>query len=284
MPFSEKTLFKTDIRNATIKLREYRWNAGDDYLWHDRSHLITWRLFPATVSYGARVGTNEQTYGRLSFFPANVPVYSNAARIRQRGRSITCQFEPSWCSEISASEFSPLELDLSKLLDINATSLNQLVHKIGSEILHPQSTSDTLLTALCTTLVIELARHIHKPKKQQIRTSNTILNEKDLKRIIAFIEDNIDNPEKSLGTAHLCREFNLSPTHLRRAFKNTTGQVLQKFVAELRFAKSRALLDGPDSIKSIAYRLGFKEASAFSYAFKLKIGMTASEYRSILRN
>jgi AraC family transcriptional regulator len=283
MSFKERTLIKKTVGAVTIKLTDYQWEAGDEYFWESPAHLMTWRLFPAAVSYEARMGTHDAPYGRFSFFPANVLLRTSTARVDQCGRSVTCEFDPSWFSEVSETDLALDRADVSRLLDINTIDINRIFYKIATEIQNPQHASDRLLDALCTSIAIEMARHVATPQRSRVRTSNLALYKKDLHEIIHYIEANIDNHEKSLGTAHLCKEFRLSPTHLRRAFKNSTGRSLQAFVADLRLAKAKSLLAGPEPIKSIAFRLGFKEASAFSYAFKLKCGTTASEYRSMLR-
>lgn len=284
MSFKERILIKKAVGAVTVKLTDYQWSAGDEHFWQSAAHMITWRLFPAAVSYEARMGAHDAPYGRFSFFPANVPLCTNTARVDQCGRSVTCEFHPSWFSQVSETDLMLDGTDIGRLLDINTIDIHRLFYKIATELQNPQHASDRLLDALCTSIAIELARHVATPQRSRVRTSNLVLNKKDLHEIIHYIEANIDNYEKSLGTAHLCSEFRLSPTHLRRAFKNTTGQSLQAFVADLRLAKAKSLLAGPEPIKSIAFRLGFKEASAFSYAFKLKCGTTASEYRSMLRN
>jgi AraC family transcriptional regulator len=284
MSFRERTIATKVVGPTTIKLNDYEWNEGDEYRWSSNVHLMTWRMFPAIVSYEARLGEMELPYGRLSFYPANTTLRTNAARVSQCGRSITFQFDPTWFAETSGLPLDADWIEAGKSLDINAVEVSELFQKIGSEIQCPRQASDRLLQALCTSIAIDVSRNLDRSHSARNRTVNSVLTGRDLQEIISHIEMNIDNYRCDLSTKQLCRHFGMSATHLRRSFRSTTGQSLQSFIADLRLAKAKSMLAGPEPIKSIAFKLGFKEASAFSYAFKLKFGRTAGEYRAMLGN
>ena len=284
MSFRERTIAKKVVGPTTIKLNDYEWSEGDEYRWSSDVHLMTWRMFPAIVSYEARLGGMEMPYGRLSFYPANTALRTNAARVSQCGRSITFQFDPTWFAETSGVPLDTNWIEVGRSLDINAAEMSDLFQKIGSEIQRPRQASDRLLQALCTSIAIDVSRSLDRSHASRNRTVNSMLTARDLQDIISHIEMNIDNYECDLSTRQLCKHFGMSATHLRRSFKSTTGQPLQSFISDLRLGKAKSMLAGPEPIKSIAFKLGFKEASAFSYAFKLKFGTTAGEYRAALSN
>lgn len=283
MPFTETTILKKVVKSATITVTDYRWQAGDHYVWSGSEHLVTWRVFPAIVDYSAVSTRGNHAYGRVSVFPADLSIPTSTVRQTQRGRSVTCRFEPDWFRDVAHADLVLDPSSFGRLLNIDADDISYLLRKIGAEMLEPKRGGDALIDSLCTCLAIELARHINSSQRSRVRTRNSVLFEGDLQEIVAFLEANIDKSETCLTTACLCREFGVSATQLRRSFKSSTGHSLQKFVADLRLEKAKSLLAGPDPIKTIAFRLGFRGPSSFSYAFRAKTGMTAREYRAALR-
>jgi AraC family transcriptional regulator len=72
-----------------------------------------------------------------------------------------------------------------------------------------------------------------------------------------------------------------SPFHFHRVFRAITGETLFGFIHRLRIEKAAgALLNHPDqSVLEIALDHGFASAATFARAFKLRFGMSATEWR-----
>lgn len=79
--------------------------------------------------------------------------------------------------------------------------------------------------------------------------------------------------------ASLC---SLSVRQLARAFRASRGVSIGDHIAQCRIEHARRMLAGADSIKSIAYDLGFASPSSFSFAFRSATGQTPREFRSEL--
>lgn len=94
---------------------------------------------------------------------------------------------------------------------------------------------------------------------------------------------------RDLGTGLVSRIFqvqdyalalNLHPNYLSNVISNKTGKPVGVWISEKTIAESRALLlNTTDSIKEIAYRLGFLQAAHFSNYFKKHVGASPLEYR-----
>ena len=77
----------------------------------------------------------------------------------------------------------------------------------------------------------------------------------------------------------------VSVTHLKRVFRQQTGQTVIACLNALRIREAKRLLrEGSCSISQVAEQTGFADVHYFCAAFKKQTGMTASEYaRSVHR-
>src|SRR5690606_39070084 len=102
-----------------------------------------------------------------------------------------------------------------------------------------------------------------------------------LRRITDYVEGQVEATPTVDQLARLCH---LSPRHLGRAFKDSTGQTLGDYVKGVRLIKAQRLLRDTDlSQKEIAHRLGFSSPSSFSVAFGKATGFTPRQFRQLER-
>lgn len=83
----------------------------------------------------------------------------------------------------------------------------------------------------------------------------------------------------------LSERFFISEFYLCRLFKEYTGRTILGFVTELRIQHARKLLlDTSMQIQTIAMESGFGSVSAFTSAFRRKLGCSPRDYRKQLIN
>lgn len=100
----------------------------------------------------------------------------------------------------------------------------------------------------------------------------------DLDRIRNFMAQRLDG---SLNLEELASSANLSPYHFARTFKQLTGQSPMRYFTQLRLQQACHLLDTTQqSIKQIAYAMGYSDPRYFSRIFHQVIGMTPHAYRN----
>jgi len=88
----------------------------------------------------------------------------------------------------------------------------------------------------------------------------------------------VDNPD--LNGQVIGQKLGISRMHLHRKIKVATGQSIRNFILGIRIELAQELLiDSEMQITSIAYELGFKDASYFTRVFKKILNCTPSQFR-----
>lgn len=99
------------------------------------------------------------------------------------------------------------------------------------------------------------------------------------KQIEEYVRENLG---RDIHLQDIATCVNLSPYHLSRTFKATTGQGLYQFVLECRVRKAMQMIrtESPPSLARIARCCGFESYSQFVSAFRKIVGVLPSEYRT----
>ncbi|MDP5169924.1 MAG: helix-turn-helix domain-containing protein, partial [Bacteroidia bacterium] len=150
-------------------------------------------------------------------------------------------------------------------------SLSSIVHSIQTELNRPidKHTKNVFVSAIDL-----LLHHCHRYYDRQF-----ITRENENHTVVGAINTYLSTyfaaaslPEKGLPTALQCAEHvNLSPNYLSDLLRKETGKTTQEHIHYhlLEIAKDR-LLGSDDSVKAIAYSLGFEYPHYFSNLFKRK--------------
>lgn len=134
--------------------------------------------------------------------------------------------------------------------------------------------SDLYLESLMQTLVIYLLRSYAvfpaQPPLTQHKLAPHIVS-----RVLDYIHSHTDH---NLTLAEIAAVVHLSPYHLARLFKQTTGQSLHQYVLNQRLTLGKQLLETSDvTVSGIAAQLGFTDHSHFSQQFKRYFGYPPSK-------
>jgi YesN/AraC family two-component response regulator len=97
-------------------------------------------------------------------------------------------------------------------------------------------------------------------------------------RALAYIRQNFT---KDISIDDIASQVYITPSHLRRVFKNVTGQTIQDCILAERMNKARELLYHTDTkIYDIALQTGYENSSYFNIVFKKYFGTAPGAYRS----
>lgn len=103
-------------------------------------------------------------------------------------------------------------------------------------------------------------------------------------RIQVVVDYLVAHPAEPFDSEFLARMADMSPSSLRRLFKEHTGKSPGAFVKDLRMiTAARRLLVTNQRISAIAYELGFDDPNYFARIFKSVFGVSPQEYRAASR-
>ncbi len=89
---------------------------------------------------------------------------------------------------------------------------------------------------------------------------------------------------EDISVESLARDLNLSPSHFRHLFRETTRQPFNRYLVSLRLEKARELLLQTQSpVSDIADSVGFRSTAHFSRAFSKRFGVAPSALRQTRR-
>lgn len=105
------------------------------------------------------------------------------------------------------------------------------------------------------------------------------VNEKQLARIAAIIEENISDPD--LNVSQLCEKSGIPNKQLYRLIKKYIGIPPLDYIRSVRLRKAAVLLSQHRfTVSEISYMVGFKTPSYFAKCFQSQFGVKPSQYRS----
>jgi len=112
--------------------------------------------------------------------------------------------------------------------------------------------------------------------RHSIRMANG-LSQAGLKLLKDYLNANLG---QDIGLIQMAELVGLSPKHLSRCFKESTGESPYQYLLRLRVNEAKRLLyNGNFSMTEIAYSVGFSTPSHFSMAFRKVTGVSPSEFQ-----
>lgn len=155
--------------------------------------------------------------------------------------------------------------------------VEDLLTKINMEYGKPGEWQQRMLTAYLTVLLTYLSRLYSEQYKSIDLSADKML----LKNFQAKINDSFKQL-KEVGD--YASELNISAGHLSEVVKIQSGKPAIKHIHERLVLEARRLLfHTNNSLKEIAFELGFSDASYFNRFFKRETAVTPAEYRTKIR-
>jgi AraC family transcriptional regulator len=97
---------------------------------------------------------------------------------------------------------------------------------------------------------------------------------------LRLIDERLHDVEQIPTLSELAALCKLSARQLTRGFRASRGCSIGAYVAGRRIERAKQLLASDQSIKTVAYSLGFTSSSAFCFAFRRATGITPGEFRA----
>ena len=120
--------------------------------------------------------------------------------------------------------------------------------------------------------------YLERTKTAKIKENAVQKNTVPVDVIVAYIAENVGNPDLSVG--QLCRKFFISESQLRRNIQRATRLAPSEYILTLRINRAKNELSYTDrSVKEIAARCGFASPYYFSRCFRQSTGLSPLAYR-----
>ena len=193
-----------------------------------------------------------------------------------RQNSIICQLRAEALQRWTEGELEWTDRRLHAGLDINDANIRGLLLRLADEIRNPGFASAMLVELVAGQLAIELARYSLASGET---APNGGLSGWRLRRIEERFKEEREPPTLD-ELAQLC---GLSVRQLTRGFRSSRGCSIGDYAANCRLEHGKRMLASEQSVKAIAYTLGFASPSSFCFAFRRATGETPQQYRERLR-
>jgi len=102
-----------------------------------------------------------------------------------------------------------------------------------------------------------------------------------LRTVIEWMENHIADP--SAGMEQIASVLRLSHRRVNGLFRETFGQPPYAYFLQLRLRRAKEMLTGssPLTVREVARRVGFRDASHFIATFRRHVGMTPEQFRKL---
>lgn len=234
-----------------------------------------------TKGYTTRsIGLETYEFGENTFFFVPAHEITTHKFVRNDVQGYYCHFDIQLLAEHTLfkkiySNFPFLEYNSFPLVEINADTKNHVINLLERMLFEYQKgvkgrteVFETYLLALFTELQPFVKRSSHNSISAALEIT------KEFKKALS---KNITLKNKVSDYAEL---LNISPNHLNKCVKSTTGKSANDLVNEMILLEAKVMLKQTNlSVKEIAYNVGKSEVSVFSRFFKTQIGISPSDYR-----
>lgn len=267
-------LSEQSVDGITIQHVNYCWDANAELRECDSTLTFKYVKDSRTVRAHSTVRGTEEQIGRLIVTPPGMAVQARATATERDMEALIFHVEHDLLDRLlSKSGTGAHRADIGLDLDVSNAAIEQILLALWREIGHESAGRDVMLHSLAHILIIELVRHF----RAAWETPPATLSDERLEQIRDYVNSRTVGLPQPAEVAQAC---GISASHLRRLFKQATGQTLQNYIESVRLQRACALLSNSDMpLKLIAWQLGFTHCSSFSYAFRRATGETPGQYR-----
>jgi AraC family transcriptional regulator len=157
-------------------------------------------------------------------------------------------------------------------LDIENVYIRGLLRRLAEEVRHPGFASEVLVELIAGQLAIELGRYCAEITEAAATGGLAPWR-------LRLIDERLNEIRQAPTLTELAALCKMSVRQLTRGFRKSRGCSIGEHVARSRLKNAQQLLATDQSVKAIAYSLGFASPSSFSYAFRRAVGETPREFR-----
>jgi AraC family transcriptional regulator len=165
------------------------------------------------------------------------------------------------------------ERGLEAGIDLASPRIRALLLRLGEEIREPGLCSDLMIDLITTQLAIEIGRFCGSTDESQHKGGLAPWR-------LRLIDERLRAVGAPPTLPELAKLCNLSVRQLTRGFQVSRGCSIGTHMEHARIIVTKRLLQSDQSIKEVAYAMGYSSPSNFSFAFRRSTGMTPIRFRN----
>lgn len=268
-------------RNLTAQLVRYNFLEPADHPYiFDENYRVELSLTPrpenSRICYEDSWGSDHfERVGNIFVVPPRRQFRGKSDGLGKM-RVLLCQIKPEALHEWLDGELTWTDQRLSACADVQNSNIRHLLFRLADEVKYPGFAGETLIDLLTGQLSIELSRYCTAIPEAPTKGGLSPWR-------LRLIDERIQDDSKAPTLTELADLCQLSVRQLARGFKISRGCSIGVYVANHRIECAKNMLaGGKQSIKSIAYSLGFASPGSFCYAFRRETGLTPREFQKRL--
>lgn len=186
--------------------------------------------------------------------------------------SVLCHLQPEAMHQWFDGDLEWTDRRLESSLDIPDVNVRRLMLRLADEMRNPGFASAMLVELMTAQMAIELSRYCAAIKEGPASGGLAPWR-------LRLIDERLREVREAPTLSELATLCNLSVRQLTRGFRASKERSIGDHVAHCRMENAKRLLSTRQSVKAIAYSLGFASPSSFSFAFRRATGQTPREFR-----
>jgi AraC family transcriptional regulator len=268
--------------HAVVRMARYIW-PDETIFRQDNVHTIAWSrqtpVVKSRISLTLEDGTSiHGDVGRIHLVPAG-------SRIKSIGGAASAPFASCSIDRTYANEMLPeldglLKASAIDAFDLRGPRIERLLTHLMNEARQPGYAHEMIIDYTSSLLLVEIMRVIGNRPNDPLPQKGGLAPWQ-----IARIRERVDTLDAGLATiSELAALCGISEAHLRRGFKQSSGQTIHDYVISVVAGRSAAMLaDTDETIEIIARRVGFSGPNGFAMAFSRRFGISPGKYRTRIR-
>jgi AraC family transcriptional regulator len=210
----------------------------------------------------------------VEIIPAGMP---SAWETEDAGANLILRLPPSLLeAAAAASGMDPARIEIVSRFQMRDPQIEHIGWAVKAEIEAGCPGGRLFLDSLGLALATRLL-HQHSTQSLPIPTRRGGLGGTKLKRLLAHIEDHLD---QDLSITDIAAVAGLSPSHLKTVFREATGLPVHQYVLRRRVERAQTLLrESRQPINEIALATGFAHQSHLARHMRRLLGVTPAEVK-----
>lgn len=259
----------TQIAHFTLKQPIETSRQQDRSCWLDLS--LTPRTPNAQASFQSRWSPHRfERLGRVFMIPPGEVLRARSDSGTQT--SVICLLNDDVLQHWLGAGLDWTDRRIEASLNLSSDVIQRLLLRLGEEARHPGFASQALSEAIVMQIAVELSRYYLRITDDPARGGLPPWR-------LRLIDERLAEVRSLPTLGELADLCGLSVRHLTRSFRTSRGCSIGDYIAQSRIESAKRLLLKDESVKSIAYSMGFGSPSSFCYAFRKATGQTPQQFR-----